>query len=315
MRTAAALILFALAILLTGSAQQPDHPSPYDAEFWKTWGDGQAELSSYDLIQPRYGAPRRGSAVTIFVTETFSRSARVKADPGKHPVSDEFPVMKLNLVKDFQTGVYDYNDMTSAFLALSQLNSRPPGSLTKVSFSGQEWCGHVYHQLLFDARSIRSARHSYFDGEGDELASLPYPAGAMAADALWFWARGMAEPRLEPGQTRAAPLLTALQAVRDSHRPADWVQASFARTAATESITVPAGRFDAELWTVTAGAATWKFWVARDAPHVILRWETSEGEKGELIATTRGKYWEHNKPGGEKQLEPLKLAPRPPRTT
>ena len=192
MRTLAPLALLALAILLTGSAQQPKAPSRYNADFWKTWGDGQAELSSYDLVQPRYGSPRRGTAVAIFVTEMFSNSARVKADPGKHPKSDEFPVMKLNLVKDFQTGVYDYNDMTSAFLALDNVNSRPAGTLTKVSFSGQEWCGHVYHQLLFDARSIRSARHSYFDGEGDEQRSLTYPAGSIAADALWFWTRGMA---------------------------------------------------------------------------------------------------------------------------
>jgi hypothetical protein len=112
-----------------------------------------------------------------------------------------------------------------------------------------------------------------------------------------------------------APLLTSLQAVRDTHKPAQWVQATFARSRNAESITTPAGRFDAEVRTVTAGSDTWKFWVARTAPHAIVRWETSHGEKGELVATHRSKYWDHNKPGGEKQLEPLKLSPRPARTT
>jgi hypothetical protein len=114
----------------------PDAPA-YDPEFWRTWGDGRAELAGYDLTYPRYGKPRNGVAVTIFVTETFSNSARVKADPGKHPPSDEFPVMKLNLIKDYQTGIYDYNDMLSSFVGLAPVNGLPPGSLTKASFSSQ----------------------------------------------------------------------------------------------------------------------------------------------------------------------------------
>src|SRR4051794_39769772 len=34
----------------------------FDQTFWKTWGDGQAELSAYDLTYPRYGKPRHGVA-------------------------------------------------------------------------------------------------------------------------------------------------------------------------------------------------------------------------------------------------------------
>ncbi|MDP3893159.1 Ig-like domain-containing protein [Nocardioides sp.] len=39
----------------------------------------------------------------------------MKADRGKHPAQDEFPVLKINLIEDFPTGVYDYNLMTTAF--------------------------------------------------------------------------------------------------------------------------------------------------------------------------------------------------------
>jgi hypothetical protein len=35
--------------------------------FWQRWGDGRAELAGYDLTTPRYGALRKGVAVTIFV--------------------------------------------------------------------------------------------------------------------------------------------------------------------------------------------------------------------------------------------------------
>src|SRR6266851_2205386 len=88
----------------------------FEEEFWKRWGDGKGEVSGYDLTFPRYGELREGAAVVVFVTETFSTWARVKSDPGKHPKSDEFPVLKLNLVQDFPTGIYDYNLMTSAFV-------------------------------------------------------------------------------------------------------------------------------------------------------------------------------------------------------
>src|SRR5947209_15105805 len=187
--------LLCLVPLLASAASLPS----YDRAFWSTWGDGQAELAGYDLTIPRYNQPRRGVAVTIFVTETFSNSARVKADPGKHPASDEFPVMKLNLVKDYQTGIYDYNEMTSSFIALEAVNGRAAGSPTKISFSRQEWCGNTYHQLLFDEKKIRATRHSYFDGDADGQRLLDYPVGGVAEDILLQWARGMAAPVLIPG--------------------------------------------------------------------------------------------------------------------
>jgi len=124
-RLAVCWIVAAALPLLAPSSNRVAPAPAFDAAFWKQWGDGQAELSGYDLTFPRYGQLRRGVAVTIFVTETFSNTLRVKADPGKHPPSDEFPVMKLNLIEDYQTGVYDYNDMTSSFVALAPVNGRP----------------------------------------------------------------------------------------------------------------------------------------------------------------------------------------------
>ena len=283
----------------------------FGRDFWAHWGDGNAELAGYELTFPRYGAPRTGVAVTIFVTETFANSARVKSDPGNRPPSDEFPVMKLNLVHDFQTGIYDYNEMASRFVALAPVNGRPAGALSKVSFSSQEWCGHVYQQALFDETSIRVTLHSYFDGEADQERMLEYPANGMAEDALHHWARGLAWPALAPGESRSAPLLPSLQRSRHQHQNLAWTTATLARSAAAEEVTTPAGNFIVERFSARIeGGREWTFHVEQAEPHRIVRWESSDGERADLLGAARLPYWKMNGPGFEDELKKLGLAPR-----
>jgi hypothetical protein len=283
----------------------------FDAAFWKTWGDGQAELAAYDLTYPRYGKPRRGVAVTVFVSETFSDSARVKADPGKHPRSDEFSVMKLNLIEDFQTGIYDYNEETSSFLALE----KTPGTLTKVSFGSQEWCGHVYAQLKFDQGKLRLTSHSYFDGEADDQRELVAPAGGISEEQLFFWARGMANPILDAGQAVTVPLLPSLQETRHSHKSLAWTSARLSRGSALRDVTVPAGHFQVETWKAEIkDGPTRTFYVEPGGARRLVQWESSTGESARLLGTDRMKYWQMNQPGGEEALKRLGLSLRPPRT-
>ncbi len=296
------------AISAAGEAKEA--PAYGDA-FWKFWGDGRAELSGYELTFPRYGQPRAGVAVAIFVTETFSNSLRVKADPGKHPKSDEFPVLKLNLVEDFSTGIYDYNLMTSAFVALESVDGRPAGSLTKVSFSSQEWCGNVYAQLLFDAAAARLTSHSYFDGEADQSRVLPIPAEALSGDAILLWARGLAAPRLAPGERRTVPFLRSLETSRLQHRGVEVLQATLSRDASASRVSVPAGAFDVERRRVEiAGGPTWTIAVEAAAPHRIIAWETTDGQKASLLGSDRLPYWKLNGPGGESALAKLGLTRR-----
>ena len=283
--------------------------------FWKYWGDGRAELAGYEFETPRYGSVRKGTAVVIFVTETFSNSLRVKADPGKHPKSDEYPVMKLNLIQDFATGIYDYNLMTSAFTAITSVNNRPVGAVTKVAFSAQEWCGQAYSQLLFDARSARFTAHSYFDGEADQVATLAVPVDAVSEDALLSWARGFAYPMVKPGGNVTAPLVRALRESRLVHRPEGVGRAMFTRAAGTSSVRVPAGTFDCVVSTVRIeGGRTWTFFTEAAAPNRVVSWTCSDGEKAELLASDRLAYWQLNGPGGEAALSKLGLKPRAPRT-
>jgi len=313
----AAVAALALAVLVCRGAPSgaavPAAPSApvFEDAFWKHWGDGRAELAGYDLTFPRYGELRRGVAVTVFVTETFSNSLRVKSDPGKHPKSDDFPVMKLNLVEDFSTGIYDYNLMTSAFVALSPVNGRPAGSATKVSFSSQEWCGNVYGQLLFDATSARLTSHSYFDGEADQSRVLPVPADGLSGDALLLWARGLAGPLLAPGERKQVPLVQSIEAARLAHRPIEILRATLERDAAPSRATVPAGTFEVERRSIEiAGGPTWRIAVEAASPHRIIEWQTSDGEKASLLGSDRLPYWKMHGEGGQSALAKLGLTPR-----
>lgn len=299
MRLPPLLPLFALSLGAT---------EPYPG-FWKQWGDGQAEMAGYDLTMPRYGQPRAGTAVTIFVTEPFSKSLRVKADPGKHPASDETPVMKLNLVRDFPTGVYDYNEMLSAFVEV------PTGLPLKISFSRQEWCGHIYQQVLFDPSRIRVTSHSYFDGEADQQLEMPLARDAMAEDALLLIARGFAKPALAPGESKLVRMMTALGTLKGKEGPVQFVGVKLSRSARPVKVTVPAGTFEADLWTIDMGMAYKReVWVERGGEGRILKWQASSGEKAELIRSARMKYWELNSPAGVAELSKLGLKPRPART-
>lgn len=317
----AAGLALALGLMLDPDAADAAPPpskltSPtYGDAFWKHWGDGQAELAGYELEFPRYGATRKGTAVTIFVTETFSNSARVKADPGKHPDTDTFPVMKLNLIKDFPTGVYDYNVMMSGFAAVTAVNGRPAGSLTKVSFSSQEWCGHVYHQLLFDQGKVRQQLHSYFDGEGDDATPIPAKADGVSEDGLFLWARGFAVPALEPGGSQTVPLLRSTQDARLKHKPLAWLSATLSRGKGTQQVKVPAGTFTVETLTAAiSDGRTWTFHIEQAAPRRLIAWSCSTGETGKLLAAERMKYWELNGAGKETILKKLGLTSRPART-
>jgi hypothetical protein len=284
-RKTSRLIVFAAAMAATsGAADRAVAP-----DFWKQWGDGQAELASYDLVIPRYGQARTGTAVTIFVTEPFSKLKAVKVDRVPARRQDVVPAMKLNLIKDYQTGIYDYNEMTSSFLSVDS------GTPWKVSFSRQEWCGQVYRQLLYGPSEARLTAHSYFDDEADETRSLAISANTLSEDVLLHWARGFAQPVLADGESRKVTLLT---------------------TAAGRPQLVPAtAQRKGDTYSVTVGAAySVAIRVENGGERRILSWETSAGEKATLIQSTRVKYWQLNTPEGVEALSKLGLRRRLPRT-
>lgn len=271
------------------------------------WHDGKAELAGYRLTQPRYGQARAGTVVLIYVTESFSESDRVKAENPRRPASDVFDVIKLNNVKDFQTGVYDYNVMTSVFLQMDARKGQRAGAPTKLVFSMQEWCGTVFEELLFDDRTIRQKRFSYFDGEGDQAAELARPKDGVTVDELFVLVRGLPVPFLAPGESRALPLLPALDRVRMIHKRLTWTDGTLRRSRATRARKTPAGRFVVDTYTAEMSAERYRFDVERAFPHRLVGWEGPQGERAELAGVERLPYWRLNREGHEKVLEKLGL--------
>ncbi len=150
----------------TENTSSPNHKIPkkeLTSEFKAYWYEGNAEITSYELNQARYGEMRKGTAVMVYVTEPFLADKQVKAD-AHHP--DNIQVLKLNATKDFLTGIYPYSIMESSFYPVHDYQHA-----VKVSLSVQEWCGHVYAQInnrdVFEVIS-----HSYFENEADQNLSL-----------------------------------------------------------------------------------------------------------------------------------------------
>jgi hypothetical protein len=299
MTKALAAVLFFFSLVLLPSPAAPQ-------DFWSHWGDGKAELNGYQLEQPRYGALRDGTAVLVFVTEDLSDTLRVKAEPGKHPAADVYPVMKLNAVRHFRTGIYEYNVMTSAFLRVA-----PGWPVAKVSFSSQEWCGHVWHQLVPRRGRLGGVFHSYFDGEADGTDDLDFPSDGLLEDALPILLRGWNGEYLKPGESRTVPFLPGLLQARVLHRPLAWTTATVERAVEARSVTVPAGRFEVSRYTVTTvDGRSLGFDVEAAPPYRLVRQTGPDGEELALRGSTRLPYWQLNGPGGEAHLQALGLAPR-----
>ena len=127
------------------------------------WYAGEAEITSYDLKQARYGELREGHAVLIYVTEPFLPNVQVKADGNG---ADNVNVLKLNSTKNYLTGIYPYSIMSSSFYPVSDNQHA-----IKISASVQEWCGHVYSQLN-NREVFEFTSHSYFEGEADQESTL-----------------------------------------------------------------------------------------------------------------------------------------------
>ena len=146
---------------------------PTSEEFKKYWYAGNAEITSFELEQARYGEIHKGTAVLIYVTEDFNPEKQVKADAQR---PNNVPVLKLNATKKFYTGIYPYSTMTSTFYPVS--NSK---HAIKVTASIQEWCGHVFMQLNNrDQFEVQS--YSYFEKEADQETSLEK---TILEDELW----------------------------------------------------------------------------------------------------------------------------------
>lgn len=280
------------------TATPPASAQPISAEqFDAVWYDGQAELNGYRWSGSRYGNARTGEAVAIFVTETMGAKEHVKVDRPADYRGETLTVLKLNLVRDFQTGLYDYNTMASAFANVNDLRA------LKVSFSSAEWCGHVYEELDARPKGLEVDVRSYFQGESVQKTLAAKPDG-LVGEHLLIWLRGLRGHVLQPGETRTLAYLPDAFERRLRHREAEWGELRVTREGQGQSVTVPAGTFPAVVYRLAAGDGRTGAVLIEDAyPHRLLAWTWErDGEildAAELTGSQRMKYWELHDPGQE----------------
>ena len=185
-------------------------------DFYAHWADGKAELSSYEVIQPRYGELRQGYGVMIFVTESLHRQTFIKVD-SPTPEADQFYALKLNHILQFTTGIYDYSVMTSVFSQVA--GGRHPFELRRISFSAQEWCGQVFDEALFSGGQINGHISSYFASEGRGTYQLKQPEHFASEDHLLIRIRELQGPFMALGEVREVEVLPSLWQLRQAHQP------------------------------------------------------------------------------------------------
>lgn len=168
------------------------------------WHGGLAEISSYELVQQRYGEERHGKAVLIYVTESFDAQQLVKADKNE---DSNFPVLKLNSTKSFTTGIYPYHIMQSSFLPMEKNHE-----VAKITASIQEWCGQSF-MMLEQRDEFEIQVNSYFQQTGNQNKKLQKSA---TENGIWN------KLRLFPRQidTSLTKMLPSFEYLRLQHKEA-----------------------------------------------------------------------------------------------
>jgi hypothetical protein len=222
---ARALIVLVFICCLSGCWQKSKPPQLSDSlQFIEYWYRSKAEINVYDLDQARYGNFYKGQLVNIYVTEPFRLDKQVKKEKGtvNNFVNN---VLKLNSIRRFSTGVYDYSAMTSVFVPTASNNF---GNALKVSCSVQDWCGQTYSQLNFGQNGYNYLGRSYFENEVEENYHVNK---AMTEDELLVSLRLMPD-RIKSGSQMLIP---SLLSVRFRHQKLKPLLAVISQTNYTES--------------------------------------------------------------------------------
>jgi len=291
------LWLFAF-LVLSLSCARPERED-VDFEAWgEYWFQGKAEINSYDLTQYRYGEPREGEAVLIFVTEDFSRKKQVKLDDPEGAGRDKISVIKMNQTRDFLTGIYPYHMMLSAFTPTKEASQG-----LKFTASSQEWCGQSFTQVnLNSGEDYNGQLYSYFEEEGDKSFSV----SGLAEDDLWNLIR------INPNQipTGSVQIWPSLIYQRFTHQDFESEEAFIRLTDSSNN------RRQLEV-TYSSGKRELKIDFEKAFPYTILAWEEAHtlenGEKEITKATRKGMkvvdYWTRNALEDEFLRDELNLNP------
>lgn len=246
--------------------------------FKNHWYSGQAEISSFKLSQARYGELRDGTASLVFVTEPYSPALNTKPNNSS---GTDIPVLKLNMTKKFNTGIYPYSMMNSTFYPLTGA-----AHSVKISSSSQEWCGHTYMELVND-RKFEIQTHSYFEGESSHVKLDK----SHLEDDIWSQIR-VASRQLPLGNFQMIPSFFYTRLMHKKLKAYDAIGKIEQVNEETKAYSIQYPELDRVI----------QITYQSDFPHQILGWsETYQAFNGESLTTTAKRikvmkidYWNKN---------------------
>ena len=265
--------------------------------FWEQWSDGKAEVNAFRIEQKRYNELRTGTMFLIYVTEPFSISRQVKVDYYDATNPDHTIALKLNIIEQFQTGMYDYRLMRSHFFD-ARNHLRP----LKSVYSSQEWCGTTYEQINWLPQHAKLKIESYFEGASIETK---LPVDMRLTDALLVYGRGL----LRGGPTRSPGFVTKwVESAKQrqlSHRTTQTYPAN-PRFKGEQTVDTPLGKFTTRtLVFKRASGAQCTVHIQTRAPYRVTGWRCTDGETATLLGSVRTDYWSKTKPNDELLLKQL----------
>jgi len=266
---------------------------PRTSQFKEYWYSGKAELNSYTLKQSRYGEIRDGEVVLVFVTEPFSLSKQVKLDNPQDAGEDNVSVLKLNNIRKFTTGIYDYSILTSSFTPVDSKNY--PHTL-KLNTSIQEWCGHTFTQLNLEKENYNFQQFSYFESDGDTEKTIP---AALLEEEL------MTHIRLNNGQLPLGEIDLIFSTIysRFGYHDLKPTKAKISKTASDTVINYSIAylKYDRKL----------SIAVEKEFPYKILSWTEDDGDglltEAQLKKSINEPYWNQKSIGDEAKRKELQL--------
>ena len=259
----------------------PNLTAPTEEQIQAYWFDG-AEISHFELQQERYGEAHPGYAVFVYVTEPFRTTTQVKADT---PEPNATPVLKLNAMREFNTGIYEYNTMTSVFAPVD-IETYPRA--LKLTTSVQDWCGQAFSQFNLREGHYAFELRSYFESEGDVNTTIEEKNIWLEND---IWTRIRLDPTGLPIGEFAAVPDSLYQRFSHKSPAAERAMGSLKRTREGQEYVIEYPNIGRTL-VVRFGA---------EFPYKIQGW--TESNSGGAVVTTaklkeqieRSYYWSQNK--------------------
>ncbi len=283
-----------------GITVDPEEGSQARTQLADYWYQGKAEISSYQLEQARYGEIHAGNAVLIFVTEDFNIDKQVKKES---PSRDETTgVLKLNTIRKFPTGLYDYSIMSSIFMPV---DTEKYPHVPKMNTSSQDWCGQSFVQLnLQSDGNYRVLNHSYFEKEGEQDFEIK---ATILEDEIPLRLR-LDPKKLPIGAFNIIPS-TVHTTLR--HEPIEVRKATAAMGDYKGTSFVANQGNQLKTYTITFGSGRILTYVFEEqTPHVIVGWEEQYNNlttRATRIKTMMSPYWSKNGVGDVKLRKELGL--------